>query len=228
MALKYRFEGSTYTREKLSASKRFARLKEPVIALGPGLPERNVAYVFEKMQALYAAAPRMKLGHVFDKLKKGVAEARKAKKGDLTALKARQVALARRIKKDYEELAARTGLDLDSAQLFLRATTKAPVLEGSVFDPACVYTLAGFNGSYMCVGVPLPDLTWFPGFNNNISSVRAAGACILYSGTWFGGAALVLVGLPVIGIANLALVAPTTGAFANFNNITSSVYAYLY
>lgn len=228
MALKYRFDGSTYTREKLSALRSFTRLKEPVLALGPGLPDRNVAYAFKNMAALYAAAPRMKLGPVFEKLKKGVAEARKASKGDLRALKARQIALAQRIKKDYEDLAARTGLPLDSEQLFLRATTKAPVLEGPVFDPACVYTGAGFTGSFMCVGVPLANLTWFPGFNNTITSVRAAGVCVLYSGTWFRGSALVLVGLPLIALTNLALVTPTVGALANFNNVTSSVYAYLY
>lgn len=228
MVLKYRFEGSTYSREKLSASNRFALLKEPVIALGPGMPERNVAYVFQNMRSLHAAAPTMKLGVVFDKLKKGVAEARKSENGDFTALKARQIALAQRVKKDYEKLATRTGLPIDSQELFLRATTKAPVLDGPVFDPACVYTAAGYTGSYMCVAVPIPDLSWFPGFNNTVTSVRAAGACILYSGTWFRGAALVLVGLPVVAVANLTLVAPTTGALANFNNVASSVYSYVY
>jgi len=228
MALKYCFQGAIYSRKTLSELDGLTRLKEPVMALGPGLPERNMAYVFENMKALYAAAPQLKLDHVLAKLRKGVTEARRSQNGDLTGLAARQTALAKRIKKDYEALAGRTGFPLDSEQLFLRATTKANPLEGPVFDPACVYTGVGFTGSYMCAGVPLPDLTWFPGFNNTISSVRAAGACILYSGTWFGGAALVLVGLPVIAVANLTAVTPTIGALANFNNVTSSVYAYLY
>ena len=82
MALKYVFDGGTFTRETRSASNLFARLKEPMIALGPEMPEQN---------------------------------------------------------KDFEKLAARTGLPLDSQELFLCATTKASMLGGSVFDPACVY-----------------------------------------------------------------------------------------
>jgi hypothetical protein len=170
----------------------------------------------------------MKVDLVFDKLKKGVAEARKAEKGDHAVLRKLQVALSRRVKKEYEQVAARTGPAIDSEELFLRATTKAPVLEGPVFDPACLYTGAGFTGSLMCAATPLPDLRWFPGFNNTITLVRTAGVCVLYSGTWFRGSALVLVGVPVIALANLALVAPATGALANFNNVTSSVYSYLY
>lgn len=228
MALSYMFEGSRHTRTSLSASSRYTRLKEPVIVLGPGMPQRNLAYVFDNIKAFYAATSRMKMGHIFDKLKRGITEAQKAEKGDLTPIKTRQIALARRIKNDYKKLAARTGFPLNSQKLFLQATTKAPVLEGPVFDPSCVFTGPNFTGNFMCVGVPLPDLSFFAGFNNSITSVRAAGICVLFSHTWFRGASLVLVGLPIIAIANLASVAPTTGAFANFNDITSSIYLYLF
>ena len=228
MEYRFRFEGSTYSRDKISSLSRFTRLKAPVIAFGPGMPSGKIVYAFHHMRAFLAAAAEMKMGHVFDKLKKGIAEARRVEKGDHAELKKVQVALARRVKKDYEQLAARSGLPVDSQELFLRATTKAPVLEGPVFDPACLFTGAAFTGSFMCAAVPLPDLSWFPGFNNTITSVRAAGVCVLHAGTWFRGSALVLVGLPLIAVANLALIAPTTGALANMNNVTSSVYAYLY
>lgn len=228
MEHKFLFEGAIYSRAKISSLSRFTRLKEPVIAFGPGMPSRHVVYAYGNMRAFLAAASDMKLGHVFDKLNKGVAEARNEETSDHAVLRKLQVARSRRVKKEYELLAARTGLAVDSEALFLRATTKAPVLEGPVFDPACLYTGAGFTGSYMCAASPMPDLRWFPGFNNTITSVRAAGVCVLYSGAWFRGSALVLVGVPVIAVANLSLVAPTTGALANFNNVTSSVYVYLY
>ena len=155
MEYKYRFEGVTYSRAKISSLSRFAQLKEPVIAFGPGMPSRNVVYAYKNMRAFLAATGEMKLDLVFDKLKKGVAEARKAEKGDHAVLRKLQVALSRRVKKEYEQVAVRTGLAIDSEELFLRATTKAPVLEGPVFDPACLYTGAGFTGSYMCAATPL-------------------------------------------------------------------------
>jgi hypothetical protein len=46
MEYKYRFEGATFSRAKISSLSRFTRLKEPVIAFGPGMPSRNVVYSY--------------------------------------------------------------------------------------------------------------------------------------------------------------------------------------
>jgi hypothetical protein len=46
MEYKYRFEGATYSRAKISFLSRFTRLKEPVITFVPGMPSRNVVYAY--------------------------------------------------------------------------------------------------------------------------------------------------------------------------------------
>ena len=71
------------------------------------------------------------------------------------------------------ELATRTGLAWGSKELFLRATAKADPLEGEVFDPAMLFTGAGFTGNALGVAYPgVPNLGWFFGMNNAVSSVQ--------------------------------------------------------
>ena len=139
---------------------------------------------------------------------------------DLAFVKKRQLATAERIEEDLRQLAKETGLKYGSKELFLRATRDSRILEGQVFDPALLYTGANFVGNSLGAAMPLPDLTWWPGMNNSITSVQMLGACILYRGTYFRGSSLWLLGVPYFQVASLA--------GTSFNNAASSVYAHVY
>jgi hypothetical protein len=111
-------------------------------------------------------------------------------------------------------LAQHTGLPINSRELFLRATVKADPLTGPIFDPAVLHTFAGFTGLNFFIGYPgHPNFGWVTGLNNNVSSLRGAGALGLFSGTWFNGASRLFLG-PFFSNANLATV--------GFNNSASS------
>ena len=233
MAFRYVFRGKTYDHRSLSAVPAFHDLDAPAFALGPALGPDDVktVHVFERQTLLekwIEANGRAELRDALAGIRAGVRRARTAERGDQADLRRRQTTLAARIADDLRDLAGATGLPANSRRLFLRATSKSSVLEGAVFDPAWVFTGANFTGSSLGATVPLPDLSWFPGMNNSITSLHALGICILHSNTWFRGASLWAVGAPYIGIANLAAVVPTFGALPNFNNATSSLYAYAY
>lgn len=219
--MQFLFNDKFYDQKGLENNSDYKTAKEPILATGPGLPDEEVVYVFTTRVAFDAWTKNLRLADAFDKMREDIGEARSFKGKDNTAVFKRQVTLAKRIQEDLEELSKRTGLPANSKELFLRATTQAGILEGRIFDPVMLYTVAGFTGNAVGLAVPIPDLRIFSGgFNNNVSSIQVLGICILYAGLFFGGASLFLVGAPYIEITNLG----TLG----FNNIASSVYAYLY
>lgn len=200
----------------LEADADFGRLKEPVIALGTGLPEKGVAFAFPDWKTFIKFAARTPAGEKIAKMDERRRNLRKRREEDTTAIAARLKRKIERIDADMRELATRSGLALDSKELFLRATIKADPLEGPIFDPSMLFAGVGFTGSALGVIYPgLPDLSLFPGMNNAVSSVRVVGIIGLYNATWFRGASRVLFGLPFFQIPNLAAI--------GFNNVTSSV-----
>lgn len=200
----------------LEADSDFKKLAEPVVALGSGLPEKGVAFAFRDWKELAKFAARTPAADKIAAMDERRRKLRKRSGEDTTALAARLKRKTERIEAELRELAQRTGLPYGSKELFLRATTKADPLEGPIFDPSMLFINPGFTGSAVGVAYPgLPDLSWFPGMNNAVSSAQIVGIVALFSNTWFRGATRLLVGLPYFQIANLGAI--------GFNNVTSSV-----
>jgi hypothetical protein len=203
----------------LEADADFKRLSEPVVAVGSGLPESGVAFAFRNWKEFAAFAKRTKAADQIAALDEQRRKLRRRSYEDTSAVAARQKLKAERIEADLRELAARTGLAWGSKELFLRATAKADPLEGQIFDPAMLYTGIGFTGNALGVAYPgVPNLGWFTGMNNAVSSVQVLGFAVLFAGANFGGASRVLFGAPYFQIANLGTI--------GFNNVTSSVLLY--
>jgi len=211
--MKYSFNGKLYDKEDLVELK---ESKEPIFAFGSGLPDQKVIYAFKNETDLYAWARDLPVADSFERMREGLRKARGFKDEDNTAILERQATLAKRIKEDLAELSKRTGLPANSKQLFLRATEKAGILEGRIFDPAMLFTGTGFSGNAVGLTVSAPNLAIFPGMNNTVSSVQAIGVCRLFAGTFFQGASRLLLGLPYIQNSNLTTI--------GFNNVTSSVF----
>jgi hypothetical protein len=197
----------------------FRALPDPVVALGSGMPEPNLAFAFPNWSAFLKFMKRRPGGDLIAVLDERRRKLRKRQGEDMTAIAARQAELLRQAEAGMRDLAKRTGLALNSKELFLRATVKADPLEGPVFDPAVVFQAAGFGGQAFFIGYPgAPDFSWMPGLNNNVSSVRGIGALALFSRTWFNGPSRVFLGNPLrLGFyQNAAL------AGIGFNNVASS------
>lgn len=200
----------------LEADPDFKRLAEPVVALGSGLPEKGVAFAFPDWKEFVKFAARTEAAEKVTSMDERRRKLRRRSGGDTTAIAARLKRKTEQIETELRELATRTGLALGSKELFLRATTKADPLEGPIFDPSMLFAGVGFTGNALAVSYPgLPDLGWFPGMNNAVSTVQVVGLVALYNTTWFRGASRFLFGLPFFQIPNLAAI--------GFNNVASSV-----
>lgn len=200
----------------LQADTDFQGLKESVVAIGAGLPERAMAFAFKDWKAMLQFSKRSEFAETIADMDERRRKLSKRSGENLTAIIARRQLVTKRIEADMRELSKRTGLPWGSRELFLRATANADPLEGEIFDPAILWTGAGFTGASLPVFYPgIPDLSWFPGKNNTTSAVQVAGIVALFNLTWFRGASLMVFGLPFFQIPNLATV--------GFNNVTSSV-----
>ena len=194
----------------------FRRFPDSVIALGEELPEPGAAFAFQD----WAAFKRFVKGTPIAESIAGLDERRRKtlERGDqnVEAAIARRRLVAERIDSDLRELSERTGFPWGSKELFIQATGEADPIEGSIFDPAMLYTSANFTGSALAVVASLgaPDLGWFPGMDNAVTSIQVSGVLALYSRRWYGGSSRVFVGLPYFQVANLGSI--------GFNNIASS------
>ena len=183
------------------------------------MPEPNFAFGFPNWKALLKFTTRRAGGDLIALLDERRRKLRRRQNEDMTAIVARQALLLNRAEADMRELAQRTGLALDSKELFLRATVKADPLEGPVFDPAVLFQTPGFGGQRFLIGYPgAPDFSWTPGLNDNVSSVRGIGALALFSRTWFNGASRVFLGNP----ARLGFYQNAALAGVAFDNVASS------
>ena len=214
--MKVLFGKKKYDFAELESDAAFARLVEPVVAVGSGLPESNVAFAFRNWADFLTFAKRTKAAEQIASADERRRKLARRSNQDLTAIESRQKIVAERIEADLRELANRTGLPWGSKELFLRATTKAHPLEGRIFDPSMLFTGANFTGNALGVVYPgMPNLGWFPGMNNAVTSVQVVGLVMLFRLTGFRGASRVLVGAPYFQISNLGTI--------GFNNLTSSV-----
>jgi hypothetical protein len=200
----------------LEAEADFTRMREPVVALGTGLPETSVAFAFRDWKELLKFTARTKVGEMAATLDERRRKLSRRRGEDTTVIAERQRVKAQRIEDDLRELSNRTGLPWGSKELFLRATFKADPLEGPIFDPSLLFANPGFGGSVLGVIYPgMPNLGLFPPMNNNVSSVMVVGGLGLFAGTFFTGPSRVLFGVPFFGLAALAAI--------GFDNVTSSV-----
>ena len=194
----------------------FNRLAEPVVALGNGLPEKGVAFAFRDWKDFAKFAARTHAADKIASMDERRLKLRKRSSDDTTAIAARLKHKTQRIESELRDLSQRAGLPWGSKELFMRATTKADPLEGPIFDPSMLFAGFGFTGNALGVAYPgLPDLNWFPGMNNAVSSVQIIGIVALFNNTWFRGASRLLFGFPFFQIPNLGAI--------GFNNVTSSV-----
>jgi hypothetical protein len=214
--MKIHFGKETYTIDALKAIPEFAKADNSVIAHGPGLSKKKEAFAFTSERGFRDWLGKQPIGKQLEGLFKQLAKARKEATGDLALLKKRQLAKTERVEQDLRQLAEETGLEYGSKELFLRATRDSKILEGPIFDPAMLYTGANFTGNSIGAAASLPDLSWWPGMNNSITSVQVLGVCILYTQTGFGGSSRALFGAPYMAVANLGGM--------GFNNVASSVF----
>ena len=94
----------------LEADADFRRLKEPVIALGTGLPEKVVAFAFPDWKAFVKFAARTQAGEKIAKMDERRRKLRNRRLEDTTAIAARLKRKTEPIDADLRELATRTGL----------------------------------------------------------------------------------------------------------------------
>ena len=81
--------------------------------------------------------------------------------------------------------------------------------------PRCCSPEPGFTGNTLGVAYPgVPNLGWFSGMNNAVSSVQVLGVVALLNLTYFGGASRVSAGAPYFQITNLGTI--------GFHNVASS------
>ena len=199
----------------LEADADFRRLKEPVVMLGSGLPERGVAFAFRDWKELLKFAARTKVADKIAAIDESRRKLSRRKDEDMTLISERHKRKVARIQADLSELAERTGLPPNSKELLLRATIQADPLEGAIFDPAMLFMGIGFGGLSLPVFYPgIPDLGWF-NFNDRVSAVKVVGIVALYRDTFFRGPSRIFVGAPYFQIPNLLSV--------GFNNTASSV-----
>lgn len=179
----------------------------PVVAHGMGLPDENVIYAFDSDQAfkewIEGTEHADRVRHV-DQL---TAEARKDETRDITVEMQRQKKAAiERITDQLNDLSRKTGLDVASEELLLKAE------EGGIFGIVLVL----FDGlDLLSPWIPLvgpqPNLGWF-GWNDRASSFFVSGVVRLSTRTWFRGDTEWLIGIPYY-CENLRL-----------NNVHSSAY----
>jgi hypothetical protein len=199
----------------LEADADFQRLPEPAVMVGTGLPERGVAFAFRDWKELLKFSARTKAADKIAAIDERRRKLSRRNGEDMTGIAERHRRKAARIEAELRELAARTGLALDSKELLLKATTEADPLEGAIFDPAVLFMGIGFIGLKLYVYYPgIPDLGWF-NFNDRVSAVKVVGIVVLYRDTFFRGPSRIFVGIPYFEIPNLLAV--------GFNNTASSV-----
>ena len=220
--MQYVFQGKVYDRAGIDQL--VARWRDgAVLVTGTSLPRRNTSYLFRDEKSFNNWAQRLNVASSLKTYQARLKQARALRTKRMDPIVDVQQRKLRRVESGLKELCKRTRLPLHSKELFLRATVKASILEGPVTDPAHVYRNIGFTGANAFIVMPVPDLSLLsPSLNNSISSIRVVGTCGLFNQTWFSGTSVVFIGIPYTEEPNFTLVTPTTGPFANFNNLASS------
>ena len=146
----------------LEADTDFQRLREPVVMVGNGLPERGIAFAFRDWKELLKFSVRTNIADKIAAIDERRRKLSRRSGEDMTDIAQRQKRKAARIEVDLRELAERTGASLNSKELLLKATTEADPLEGAIFDPGMLFMGIGFAGLKLPVFYPgIPDLGWF-------------------------------------------------------------------
>jgi hypothetical protein len=175
---------------------------------GPEFHKGKTVYGFKSEAAFREWVKPTAFGpQVLDKMAR-IARARKEyDSGDHNAAKARHVEVAKRLKRELQTLAARTGLDVSSRELFLRASSKSPAMEPPIFGSGICFSGLRFTGSMMAPPVALPDYRWIPlgsgNWNDRPRSIRASLA-VFYQHINFRGCSAWMIGdFPNLGFLGM-------------------------
>lgn len=109
----------------------------------------------------------------------------------------------------------RSGLRVNSKELFMKATNAdCDQLEGPIFDPSIIYEHINFGGAWRPLSGTIPNFRWI-GFNDKASSMRVAGAGILFQHAWYKGQRFYFGGVPYMDFSDFREF--------GFNDLASSV-----
>lgn len=182
--------------EQFEKEAKIAKSEELCLLLGNGLPLESVVYAFKNEKEMNQWASRTAYGKQFEEAERLRKEAMKKEKENHEEAIRIQLEKADQTAGRLEDLAERTGLKVNSKELFIRATSEADVLEGSAFDPALIFDGTNFRGRWrpLFSSLPVPALGWI-GMNNRTSSVIVTGILHLFDLTWFRGSRVVIWGI---------------------------------
>jgi len=186
----------------------------PIIVAGTDLPEKDAVYAFDSRRAFNDWVRSTKFADKVSHANKLRGKAMKYEKTDNTAARERQKLSVDRITNELKELSRRTGLDIASKELLLKATVERHPLESSIFDPVILFDRPTTTGSFLpLLTCPMPNLGWF-GWNDRASCALAIfGGVVLFQRTWFRGGQAWIFSVPY-GVTKLADI--------GFDNIASS------
>jgi hypothetical protein len=185
----------------------------PVTVAGNDLPDKDTVYVFDSEGEFNKWKKANNIEEKFSKIDKIVTQAQEYEQKDITYALQRQQLVIERITADLHLLAHRLGLDVNSPELFRRATVEADLLEGQIFDPSLAFQNPDFQGLILPIptGSVWPYLSWW---EDRFSSMLVTGNLLLTQHRFFRGRRLWLTGV--------AAEFRHLGDF-NFEDITSSV-----
>jgi hypothetical protein len=208
------FQGRRLSREEAA--------QYPIIVPRADFLNPGIASVFDSETSFLMWAEQTRHASRISEVVGKIAAARKLQRSDSSKLMERKKVRLDRTIEDLKSLTEKTGLDMGSEELFLRATSPGQTypLEDPIFDPIMLCDGPGFNCAIPFVNLlPLggggwPDLGWV-GWNDRASSFRVSGFALLYANPWWTGRAIFLTGHPVWA-GNLA--------DYDFDDITSSAW----
>jgi hypothetical protein len=160
------------------------------IVVGENLPEKDMIYVFDSEDEFTQWREKTDVEESFSAGFKLINEVQKSEQKDTTYAMQRQLIIKDRMIADLYLLASKLGLDINSPELFRRATSEPELLEGSIFDTGIAWEHGAFHGSYLpYTTVPMPALFLF-GWEDRISSIRHVGVTLATARRWFRGVRL--------------------------------------
>jgi hypothetical protein len=185
----------------------------PIAAVGNNLPDKDTVYVFDSEGEFDKWIKANNIEEKFSRISKIITQAQEYEHKDITFAIQRQQLIIERITADLRLLANRLDLDVNSPELFRRATVEADLLEGPIFDPSIAYQKTDLQGLLLPIptGSVWPYLGWW---NDRISSIIVSGTVVLFQNYFFRGRRLYLIGT--------AQEFPNLGDF-NFDDRTSSL-----
>jgi hypothetical protein len=154
-------------------------------------PEKDVIYVFESDEAFLTWSKGTRFADNVSRMLGFASEARQLEGTDVRNAMERQRKVTSRIRRELRELSKRTGLEVGSNELLLKAMGKDRILEGPIFKSAVLFEHVdlGGRGFPLASGLLYPDFSWI-NFDNITTSLWVFGEVDLWQSPWFQGPAI--------------------------------------